>query len=55
MFDSWTQSETRPERRQLIWSLIVLTSFSKKSTLIALQWEYDWIDVVDIAMAVWIA
>jgi hypothetical protein len=27
----------------------------QEPTLIALQWEYDWIDVVDMAMAVGIA
>ena len=50
-----TQSETRTESRSthLVFDCIVI--IQQDSTLIVLQWKYDWIDVVDIAMAVGIA
>ena len=37
----------------LVFDCIVI--IQQESTLIVLQWKYDWIDVVDIAIAVGIA
>ena len=50
--DSVGDSNEEPSTH-LVFDCIVI--IQQDSTLIVLQWKYDWIDVVDIAMAVGIA